>query len=327
MRTVGRWLFNAKRTRAQRRKERANITLKDAGITKKTQDRYYMGLRLLLPYLHAAQTMLQLDEAVSQWIQDAWEAGDALYSVSDGLCGLHHYEPWTRGHIPQSWKLFAVWRRLESPSRAPPLTRFIIYSWSNYAVEHSHLEFGALILLGFFALLRTGEILNVRAVDLLFGTDDAIVSLRDTKSGKRNNVAEMVSFNDPWTLDFLRVVVDIKKKQGLANVPIWTKSAQAFRNLFQQYCWRFDLEKHGFRPYSLRRGGATWVFQVTGSMETALVKGRWGSARVARIYISDALSYLPNLTFSKAARATLQSFSPLSTVGRDRESWKDCKNS
>lgn len=125
----------------------------------------------------------------------------------------------------------------------------------------------------------------------------------------------MVSFNDPWTLDFLRVVVDIKKKQGLANVPIWNRSAQAFRKLFQQYCWRFD--QHGFRPYSLRRGGATWIFQVTGSMETALVKGRWGSARVARIYISDALSCLPNLTFSKAARATLQSFSPLSTVGRE----------
>ena len=326
MKQAGRWLFNSRRTRAQRKRQRLNITLKDAGITEKTQNRYYAGLRLLLPYLQYVHSMLQLDEAVSQWLQDSWERGDALYSVSDGLCGLHHYEPWTRGHIPQSWKLFAVWRKLEAPSRAPPLTRYIVYSWSNYAVEHSDLEFGALILLGFFALLRTGELLNVRAADLLFGPKDAIVSLQDTKSGKRNNVAEMVSFNDPWTLDFLRAVVAIKRKQGMENVPIWNRSPQAFRNLFRQYCWRFDLERRNFRPYSLRRGGATWVFQVSGSMETALVKGRWGSARVARIYISDALSYLPNLTFSKAARATLQNFSPLSTFGRGGGSWKNDKN-
>lgn len=72
MRAVGRWLFNARRTRAQRKHERANITLKDAGIITKTQDRYYMGLRMLLPYLQAVQTMLQLDEAVDSRRLGSW---------------------------------------------------------------------------------------------------------------------------------------------------------------------------------------------------------------------------------------------------------------
>lgn len=74
----------------------------------------------------------------------------------------------------------------------------------------------------------------------------------------------------------------------MSQVPIWTKSAQSFRDRFRYYCHRFDLDKDNFRCYSLRRGGATWLFQATGSMETALVKGRWSSTKVARLYISDA---------------------------------------
>ena len=30
-------------------------------------------------------------------------------------------------------------------------------------------------------------------------------------------------------------------------------------------------------------------------MEAALVKGRWQSSKVAKLYISDGLSYLPNI--------------------------------
>ena len=76
---------------------------------------------------------------------------------------------------------------------------------------------------------------------------------------------------------------------------------------------RFDLEQHQFRPYSLRRGGATWLFQLSGSMGQALLKGRWSSTRVAKIYMSDALSYLPSLTFTDRAKKLLATWSPFST--------------
>ena len=46
----------------------------------------------------------------------------------------------------------------------------------------------------------------------------------------------------------------------------------------------------GFKPYSLRRGGATAFFRATGSMEKTLDRGRWSSARVGRIYINDGIA-------------------------------------
>ena len=50
------------------------------------------------------------------------------------------------------------------------------------------------------------------------------------------------------------------------------------------------VESFGFKPYSIRRGGATAYFRVTRNMEATLDRGRWSSARVARIYINDGLA-------------------------------------
>lgn len=132
------WRFCGKRTAAERRKQRAGVILRDAGITPKTQTRYYLGLRKMLKRVTNVISMLQLDEQICDWIQYAWDKGYSLHIVSDALCGLHHYEPWTKKQVPMAWKIFSIWRRLESPDRAPPLTREIIYSWMNYAISHNH---------------------------------------------------------------------------------------------------------------------------------------------------------------------------------------------
>ena len=166
------------------------------------------------------------------------------------------------------------------------------------------------MVLGFFGLLRTGELLALRPCDILLGQDRVILSLFDTKTGKRDNVAEMVSFQDSFSAELLSTMVQLRQQQRTLKVPIWMYSAQSFRNSSRRHLSRFDLVKHEFRPYSLRRGGATHLFQSTGSMETALLRGRWGSSRVARMYISDALSYLPGLTFTPLARQMLQKWSP-----------------
>ena len=279
------WTFVSKRTKTERKQQRKNVRLWDAGITKRTQARYFNALSKLLPVLTGIFTALDLDDKVSNWIETAWEDGEALHLVSDALCGLHHYEGWTKGMIPMSWKLFQIWKKLEAPDRAPPLTADILYAWGNYAIEHNQVLLGALLCLGFFALLRTGEILALRPIDVLVGDTKAILSLQHTKSGQRDNVGEMVMVDDFLTVELLRTAMSLHKRSMSDKVPLWPYSAEAFRRHFRKYCDKFDLSQHKFRPYSLRRGGATHLFQCSGSMELALLKGRWTSSRVARIYI------------------------------------------
>ena len=306
---AARWRFCSKTTRTQRVRQRKAVNLHDAGISLKTQQRYYLGLRKLLPVVLKCQNLAHLDEAVADWVQERWEKGDTQYQVSDALCAIHHYEPWVRGKIPQAWKLFSIWRKLESPNRAPPLVASIIHAWAMYAMQHRNLDFAAMILLGFFALLRTGECLQITPRDLMIGENNAIISLSETKSGLRNAAKETVSFDDPIAIEILREVVLLKKRAHLDKVPIWPRSPQAFRNQFAHHCSRFDLLQHRFRPYSLRRGGATALFQATGSMEQALLKGRWQSTKVAKIYLADGLSYLPGLSYTDKASGMLKKWS------------------
>ena len=285
------------------------MMLWDAAITKKTQERYYEGLAKLLPRIAGCDTVLQLDEATADWVQDCWEKGESLHVVNDGLCGLHHYQPWTKSCIPLAWRLFKVWRKVEAPNRAPPLTAEIVTAMAFYAAAHNDLGFATLLLLGFFGLLRTGEILQLRAIDLMAKDGRGLISLKDTKTGLRNAAQETVSFDDEVTLEFVRALISIKQQQHLHGVPIWTRSAQSFRNIFAHHCKRFGLQGYNFRPYSLRRGGATHLFQCTGSMELALLKGRWSSTKVAKIYLSDGLSFLPGMTFSPRSKAMLHEWS------------------
>lgn len=110
-------------------------------------------------------------------------------------------------------------------------------------------------------------------------------------------------------LEFLRILVDTRISLGTTELPLWSQSAAAFRARFRQLCDLMGLTSHQFRPYSLRRGGATDMFQRSHSMEAELIRGRWQSSRVARLYISDGLSYIPEIKMSQHTQLFLSTFS------------------
>ena len=299
-------------TRQQRRRARAGVILSEAGLSERTKVAYLTALQKLLPELEDVQGPAQLDSAVANWVERAWEDGETLYVVSNALCGLHFFEPMTKHCIPSAWRLFATWRKLEWPSRAPPLTCGIVMSLANYAVSHGDIFFAALLRLGFFGLLRTGELMSLVGTDLLCNRRQLLISLKGTKSGKRNAADETVAVENDFTLLIVSTVLDILTSRNALSHKLWEFSPQSFRNHFDAYLRRFNIQHLLFRPYSLRRGGATHLFQVTGSMEVALVKGRWSSNKVARVYISDGLSKLPDLVLDKEAKKLLAAWHPRS---------------
>ena len=304
--------FLTKRTKQERQSQRFHVSLEEASITENTRQRYSNGLLRMLPVLESVPCIEALDYKLSAWVEQCWAAGEAQYIISDGLCGLHFYEPWSKGRIPNTWKLFATWRKLEIPSRAPPMPGNLLRSMAAYALAHNDLFFAALLLLGFYALLRTGELLKVRSNHLLLDDKHGLISLHQTKSGLRKGINEMVHFDDAFTIEVLLAAQAALSSSGAQGALLWSYSGSAFRNRFRFYCQRFRVEQFQFRPYSLRRGGATHHFQTTRSMDSALLLGRWESARVAKLYISDALSFLPSIQFSAFTRAMLLKYpSPL----------------
>lgn len=301
-------LFARRVTRAERIRARAKIILDDAALTPQTQSRYYHALRKLVPVIEKVKDEQFLDVHICKWIRKMWRTGEPLLTIGDALSALHFHQPWTRRRIPHSWKLFSVWRRIEVPCRAPPFTLRLTRGLAALAVARDQWELAAMLLLGFSCLLRTGELLELMTSDLLLGTNTGICTLRNTKTGKRDKAQEVISIKDTVTLEFLQQFLLWRNAMPTGSDKLWTASAGCFRKQFAKIIQDFGLSHHGFRPYSLRRGGATWTFQTTQSMEETLIRGRWTSGRVARVYISDGLSYLPALRLSDFSAKMLASY-------------------
>ena len=71
-----------------------------------------------------------------------------------------------------------------------------------------------------------------------------------------------------------------------------TPTPSKWRGLFSDCLKALGLEQFGFRPYSLRRGGATWWFSKHHSLERILIQGRWSAVKTARIYLNEGLAML-----------------------------------
>lgn len=298
-------------TAADRRAARHNIVLENVGITEATQQRYFTAVSRMAYLLEEVTTEASLDDLVATWIQQEFEDGTPLYLVGDALSGIHHFEPYTRKKMPKSWRLYTIWRKYEVPCRAPPLTQDITLAMAGWCMQNGELTMCALLLLGFHALLRTGELLSVRPCDFLLDDTQGLVSLPRSKSGLRHNALETVSLHDPVTIEALRAVIETKNRLGYNTIPLWHRSGSTFRALFAKVLTELEVAHLSFRPYSLRRGGATWEMQSHGLMERTLIRGRRKNSNVARIYIQDGLSLLPKLTLSWDAKRKIHSFSSI----------------
>lgn len=298
---------SGRRARAQLRR---GLVLTDIGVSTKTQVRYSAAVSQLLQVIDGASTMDVMDDRISEWIQEKFSKGEPINIVADALSGIHHYIPLTRKKLPMSWKVFGIWRKHEIPSRAPPITADLVLAMASYHLQKANFTFGTLLLLAFHCFLRTGEILQLRVEDFLLGPEKGIVRIPRSKGGLRRNTIESITIDDTRVIDTLQELFEIKKHLGLTKVPLWTSSGQAFRGLFYQTCRVFSVTHLNFRCYSLRRGGATAFFQSTGSMDRVLLRGRWQSANVARIYICDALSQLPSLQATGATKRMFKEYLP-----------------
>ena len=128
--------------------------------------------------------------------------------------------------------------------------------WSFF---HQQFSFGVSLLLGYYAMLRTGKLLGLRASNLLCERHQptVVVSLGLAKSGNRQGAAESC------VVGYDKVVPFLKHWKSLASPATGFQSLEALK-----------LQSFQFRPYSLRRGGATWWFSRHHLLDKILVQGR-----------------------------------------------------
>ena len=201
------------------------------------------------------------------------------------------------GKLKHSWKLAKVWQRLEPPLRVLPISPLLVLGFAGAAVAMGFSEEAAGLLVAFDAMLRSGELYNLRIADVQFLRRGAVLNLGQSKAGKRTGHSEMVVLESSIACKWLKKACFSRPKHAL----LLERGQTFFRKLFHALVAFFEVEGL-MNVYSLRRGGATWDFLRHSSMERTLLRGRWASTSTARIYLQDAAAAVSHLSLTPEQR-------------------------
>ena len=248
-------------------------------------------------HLEIPRQKAKLDGILCEYLEYLWSSGEGRALASDSLTALQDADPGIRGHIPGAWRLLKTWNLNELPNRAPPLPEKILQSLVGYFIFHEKPAMALSLLIAFYAMLRTGEVLTIRNKDVLIDSQGskAVISLGWTKGGKRAGAAESVTIS---VVEVVRRVAQWKRSTPVGS--LLTPSPYLWRKEFAQALLALKLESFEFRPYSLRRGGATFWFAKHGSLDRILLQGRWMAAKTARTYLNEGLAVLTRIKIPQA---------------------------
>lgn len=287
--------------RQERQAKRKGLNLRKNLISAPLLKRYQFVLIHIANYLADCNLRVEciedLDEAISSWVEYIFFEGEAKGLASDGLASLQYHLPQSAGHLRMSWKLVRTWQKVEPPTRVIPLSPMLARAFAGACVLSGKIAEAAAILMAFDAMLRPGELYVVAVKDLTFYATKAVLTLRDTKTGKRKGAGEMVVINSALANRWLRIACRARRPNDL----LLLDGPPSFRLLFRNLVSHFGLQGL-YAVYSLRRGGATWDFLLHQSMKRTLLRGRWTSTSTARIYLQDTVATMANLSLTPFQR-------------------------
>ena len=199
--------------------------------------------------------------------------------------------------MPGAWRLLKTWSINEIPNRAPPLPEHVLHALCGWGAFHGHFSFAISLLIGFYGMMRTGEILALHRKDFYseVNSKKVLISLGFTKGGKRAGAAESVVIAHDMAVRPIQRWMKLTRPADYL-----TSSPTKWRSLFSEAISSLGIAEFGFRPCSLRRGGATWWFGKHHSLDQILVQGRWQAAKTARIYINEGLAILAELQLKQS---------------------------
>ena len=146
------------------------------------------------------------DTATCLWIEHIFADGLPKGYGSDALAALQHFLPEVSGKLRNSWRLLKTWNRMEPPLRVLPISPLLVGAMGGLLVSIGWCRPAALLLAGFDAFLRPGEMYHFQVQDVIWASGRATLVLHNTKSGQSKGADEMVFVQSLIATRALRVV-------------------------------------------------------------------------------------------------------------------------
>ena len=254
-----------------------------------------------------------LDRQVSQYLEHLWMDEVNVTYAGHLLSSLRRFHPQSRYRLPLSRQLFSNWKAVITPKQAVPMPATVVMGIAGAALSINDVPFAALVLVGFAAFLRTGEMTNLAAADVSVDAPMGriILALPSTKTSR--GMIDSVEVLDDRLAYLLQSVIQDRPSASVGGL-----TPNQFRAKLATYLAFFSLQDVGFSAYSLRRGGASHAFASGVHFDALLLKGRWQSIRTARLYLDSGRASLVRMQFSAEIAAHLEQFATRTTTFCDQ---------
>ena len=233
---------------------------------------------------------------LTRFIQHCYDMNINFNLAKHAVLATQTYHRELKGHLHRSWDLLKSWRLLLPVNNRIPMPLELLKTIFLAALEIGlsssidgglWLAFAVLCRVGFYALLRTSELINLLVSDIRFVGQTAIIAIKDPKNRAFMGRCQFAIIRDIPTIDWLRwLATDVEP-----CLKLWPSSAQKFAAMLKTMftCLNISLN---ITIGSLRPGGTTHYF-VEG-LEVSRIKflGRWANEASLGHYIQEAMSSL-----------------------------------
>ena len=255
----------------------------------------------------------QLDRLVALYLEHLWLDDVNVTYAGHLLSALRRFHPQSRYRLPLSRQFFSNWKSVITPQQAVPMPAVVAMAIAGAALSVDDVSFSAMMLVGFAAFLRTGEITKLTSTDVEVDpvAGRIILALPSTKTSRK-------SMDSVEILDArLAALVQFALPKGM-ELSLGGLSPNQFRAKLAAYLSFFSLEEFAFSAYSIRRGGASHAFASGVHFDSLLLKGRWQSIRTARLYLDSGRASLVRMRFTAEVTEHLELFASRVTIFCDQ---------
>ena len=219
-----------------------------------------------------------------------------------------------KGKLRAAWDSIDSWKKEVPRSLRTPMLLPILLAASITARVHACLTDGidaylwlslsVLSETAFFGLLRPGEMLKLRyrmislpQLLLSAAVDFAIVNINEAKNRRQLGASQFSVVRSTNVTAWLYWFTD-----GLSGDDLlWPSSDTEFRRRFNLILNLLGFQHVGYKPSSLRPGGATWFYSQNIDPPRLKFWGRWASEKSLNHYLQEAIARQLSINMSSSS--------------------------
>lgn len=280
------------------------LPLQDLALAPASLTSYNRSLRNFLTYSRLTPQQLltepamRLDRLLAVFIQHSFDTVSPFTYAAHALHAVIYHRPDVKLQLFVSRQCLKGWERVKKTASHPPLTWELTVAMACWLARSGSFAAAVAMLVAFDCYLRVGELTRIRLRDVVMPNDARMgdahtgmaVCLARTKTGLNQSVALHRPAVAAVLCDWAR---SIQSSSRLDDNPlIFAFSAGRLRHLMRAACVHLGVGHTAYVPHSLRHGGATADFLLTGSIERVQFRGRWKSMESVRTYVQTARALL-----------------------------------